>query len=247
MIQCEIIRDLMPNYIDEMTSAKSNQEIEKHLETCDKCRKYHDSMKKTLHSELSVKITPDEIQPFKKVKKALNIRNIVLIIFIVGFIGSVIYGQYENYYLYGRDADIDDVRIEYEAAPLGDDIKLITLCYQPTKEHISLAVGYQGVPTDYKEEPLEKRDENNIYMGVIKYNISPFAQDRISYGDTWEYWFLNEDTLYDVTNKEEIKLTGKEKLVIGFAADKSIEIRIKDLYTGEGLDAAGIITNSENR
>ena len=33
-MKCEIIRDLLPNYLDGLTSQASNEAIEEHLETC---------------------------------------------------------------------------------------------------------------------------------------------------------------------------------------------------------------------
>ena len=40
-MKCEIIRDLLPLYIDGLTSKESNQEIEKHLKNCEECQKYY--------------------------------------------------------------------------------------------------------------------------------------------------------------------------------------------------------------
>ena len=39
-MKCEIIRDLLPSYLDELTSAESNQAIEEHLQECKDCRKH---------------------------------------------------------------------------------------------------------------------------------------------------------------------------------------------------------------
>ena len=33
-MKCEMIRDLLPLYIDGLTSEESNKEIDKHLKTC---------------------------------------------------------------------------------------------------------------------------------------------------------------------------------------------------------------------
>ena len=43
-MKCEIIRDLLPLYIDGLTSKESNQEIEKHLKNCEECQKYYQEM-----------------------------------------------------------------------------------------------------------------------------------------------------------------------------------------------------------
>ncbi len=43
-MKCEIIRDLLPSYLDHLTSEDSNLEIENHLRTCESCRSYFDEM-----------------------------------------------------------------------------------------------------------------------------------------------------------------------------------------------------------
>ncbi len=45
-MKCEIIRDLFPSYIDELTSEESNEAVEEHLEKCKECRDYLEAMKK---------------------------------------------------------------------------------------------------------------------------------------------------------------------------------------------------------
>lgn len=72
MKECKIIRDLIPNYIDGLTSQESNEYIEKHLETCDECTTYLNDMKS--HIELKEKETiKAEVDYMKKAKKKMNI------------------------------------------------------------------------------------------------------------------------------------------------------------------------------
>ena len=44
-MKCEVIRDLLPSYIDELTNNVTNEEIKKHLEECETCRQYYEEMK----------------------------------------------------------------------------------------------------------------------------------------------------------------------------------------------------------
>ena len=43
-IPCEVIRDLLPSYIDELTSETTNRVIREHLESCEDCRAVYASM-----------------------------------------------------------------------------------------------------------------------------------------------------------------------------------------------------------
>ena len=66
-MKCEIIRDLLPLYIDGLTSKESNQEIEKHLKNFEECQKYYQEMTGDIDN-FSV-ITNEEIEDVNLIKK----------------------------------------------------------------------------------------------------------------------------------------------------------------------------------
>ena len=66
-MKCEIIRDLLPLYIDGLTSKESNQEIEKHLKNCEECQKYYQETTGDIDN-FSV-ITNEEIEDVNLIKK----------------------------------------------------------------------------------------------------------------------------------------------------------------------------------
>lgn len=72
-MKCTIIQDLLPLYCDGLTSSDSNEEIEKHLTDCEKCREVYDNMKA---KEMNINIPERDVKPLKAVKK----RNIAKII-----------------------------------------------------------------------------------------------------------------------------------------------------------------------
>ncbi|GAB6991917.1 zf-HC2 domain-containing protein [Paenibacillus pini] len=43
-MKCDIVRDLLPSYIENLTSPSSNEEIEQHLTSCEHCRQFHQEM-----------------------------------------------------------------------------------------------------------------------------------------------------------------------------------------------------------
>ena len=66
-IPCEVIRDLLPSYIDELTSDVTNREIEAHVYECENCKKVLEQM-----SAPELEITEEdskEIDFLKKTKK----------------------------------------------------------------------------------------------------------------------------------------------------------------------------------
>lgn len=67
-MKCEIVRDLLPLYIDGITSEVSGKEIEAHLETCSECRQYYQEMRNRL-PEIQPKAEADSVEIIKKAGK----------------------------------------------------------------------------------------------------------------------------------------------------------------------------------
>lgn len=58
-ISCNLIKDLLPNYIEKLTSEESNIEIRAHLETCDNCANTYQRM---IRKEDSMEQIPNDIE-----------------------------------------------------------------------------------------------------------------------------------------------------------------------------------------
>ena len=50
-LPCEIVRDLLPSYIDELTSEMSTKAVDEHLKECEKCQNILGEMKRDLVQE----------------------------------------------------------------------------------------------------------------------------------------------------------------------------------------------------
>lgn len=66
---CEIIKDLLPLYVDRLTSEESNKLIEEHINACDKCKEMLENMKM---EETSNSDEIKTIDYLKKVKVSLT-------------------------------------------------------------------------------------------------------------------------------------------------------------------------------
>ncbi len=81
--ECKVIQDLLPNYIENLTSKETNNFIQEHLNECDDCKNVLESMKKNLEVN-TVKSDGREVKYIKKYNNRLKVlRNILLIIVIV--------------------------------------------------------------------------------------------------------------------------------------------------------------------
>ena len=78
-IECKLVQDLLPNYIEKVTNEETNQYIEEHLQNCTDCEKIYTSMT----GEIKAKTldTDKTVDYMKKAKIALE--GVVAIILLV--------------------------------------------------------------------------------------------------------------------------------------------------------------------
>ena len=82
---CKIVQDLLPNYIENLTSQETNNYIKEHLEQCNECNKIFENMKKKLEPTNEI-IDKREINYIKKYSSKLKILRNALIIIIILFV-----------------------------------------------------------------------------------------------------------------------------------------------------------------
>lgn len=90
-INCNIIKDLLPSYIDDISSKETTQLVEEHLIECENCKKILDEMKKEIRiSSVDEKMAIKTF--FKKIYKkriVAIILSITITLFLVIFVGFV--------------------------------------------------------------------------------------------------------------------------------------------------------------
>ncbi|MBP5529535.1 MAG: zf-HC2 domain-containing protein [Lachnospiraceae bacterium] len=89
--KCSLIKDLLPSYIDELTSEETNKEIENHLSECPDCKKIYESMKGDIPGEKEIesgeKYDEDLLRKISlDVKKKTNRSKTAFIIAIVAIV-----------------------------------------------------------------------------------------------------------------------------------------------------------------
>ena len=96
-MKCEVVKDLMPLYVDELCSEETTGEIREHIKECELCRKKMQELEMPIED-----ITPEEeisIEPMKKVNRKLHTKNIwiggisLLAVIIIGSISFLSYNQ----------------------------------------------------------------------------------------------------------------------------------------------------------
>lgn len=77
--ECDIVQDLLFSYNDGVLSETSTELVEEHLKKCDKCKKNLEEIKQESVKKNQVK----EIDFFKKIKKNINKKNIIILVFFI--------------------------------------------------------------------------------------------------------------------------------------------------------------------
>lgn len=88
-MKCEIIKDLLPSYVEELTSEESNQEIREHLNHCADCSAYELQMRTPNTYQNSI-VLPEEINYLKKIKRKQFLYQIIIGL-LVGITFTFIY------------------------------------------------------------------------------------------------------------------------------------------------------------
>ena len=83
--ECKIVQDLLPNYIDKLTSEESNQYIDEHINSCCECKKVLKDMEEEIKSN-SKENDKRKIDYMKKVKNKLGTVHIIKTAFLTTFL-----------------------------------------------------------------------------------------------------------------------------------------------------------------
>lgn len=103
-VTCNIIRDLMPSYVDEICSEDSKNLINEHIQTCKPCKEFLESMKQPLQS-IELNGENDKLKakkPFKKINKMHRIRIIIVVIVVmvmtmIGMVAAINVGVIDDF------------------------------------------------------------------------------------------------------------------------------------------------------
>lgn len=144
--ECDLVRDLLFSYNDNILSNTSKELVEEHLKECNECKKILEEIKQESNEKKQVK----EIDFLKSIKKNINKKNIIILIVFILLIIIILFNVqvYKNYNeiastmeIYLKD-DITEEQIE------NIKNKLLEKCDNIELEYVS------------KEKALEKFKNN---------------------------------------------------------------------------------------
>ena len=86
--ECKLVQDLLPNYIEKLTSEESNKIIEEHLRKCSECRKILENMQNDigLKSKEQCKKETKYMKKYSSKLKILKFLGLILLIIVLTFV-----------------------------------------------------------------------------------------------------------------------------------------------------------------
>ena len=93
--ECDLVKDLLFSYNDNILSNTSKELVEEHLKKCDECKKILEEIKQDSNDKKQIK----EIDFLKSIKKNINKKNIIILIVFIFLVIIILFNVqvYKNY------------------------------------------------------------------------------------------------------------------------------------------------------
>lgn len=166
-LECDVIRDLLPSYVDEICSEATKQCVEGHLRDCPKCDRLARQLRDTDFS--THKLEQREFDGYKKAKRQMGQQGISSALLAVSLVFSAIAGSW----LLVHGGGVRSVPTYYA---------LLSICIVCT-----IYFAYVHRPS----EPIQKADRSMARLSVlgtlyltwfIVYSLEEFETGRIPFG-----------------------------------------------------------------
>lgn len=196
--ECEIVKDLLPNYIEDLVSKETREYIDKHIKNCSKCKELLENMREssTLEEKQNVKEEEVEIRHIKKYKRRIKIFKISIIslVLIVILLLSLFFCTYLPKYLilsktYNRIKEISNK----------DNYKISTSEY-----YVDGGKKYKYTTTYFYKDGKYKEEQN--YSNLSEY-------EKIYYGDINTDIDVFIDKKTNDISQEYSQIKGKEEIM----------------------------------
>lgn len=90
--ECKLVQDLLPNYIEKLTSKESNKIIETHLKECPECKRILEDMQYDigLKSKEQCQKETKYMKKYRNKLKILKFLGLILLIIVLAFVVNTI-------------------------------------------------------------------------------------------------------------------------------------------------------------
>lgn len=190
-ISCDVIKDVLPLYVDGVVSDATKEMVEEHLSSCDSCREEAKILQQDIVLPSTKNIQLSEAMAFKKMKSYLRKKNVIIfvstmiaaILLVVGIHSYAILAKtcipYDKEIISINETD-GKLYAVYQDENLGGTVSLAPLkvTINGEEQNIIVFYYYETPWSKYIQPIFEKDDVENTFCLGEKDEI-----DQIYYGE----------------------------------------------------------------
>lgn len=211
--ECDIVKDLLPNYIEDLASIETKKYIENHINSCNQCRQALEIMRddRTSNKNNENQEEKIELNNFKKYRRKI----LLLKLFSIGFILVLLIIVLSFVLKYNHiDSLMNNLKNKKEELIALDNYSIYT-----TSHHIN----YKTDTEDYYYN--EYYYKGGKYKTISKsYGINRWRLDGTSSNDEIGISYGIVDT------NEQIIINNRDNKIIKYTTNYNINSKIDDLY-----------------
>jgi hypothetical protein len=208
-----VFKDLVPSYLEQLTSEETNKQMGLHMEQCKECREYvHDMREEWMSEHVHVQAKEDRNVDYLKKVRLKNRKKIFTIVTSLVSIFLILTIGYYMLYIKMWIADPNDVQTTIQTQG-----NTVTLTFSSKQDNRYLLL---------RKEQLNQGYTDNMIVYEMREDLSTPA--NLMDGINITYTFLDENTLL-LDNGKEKKLTADDKILIQYK-DHTKELSLMDLY-----------------
>ena len=203
-LDCNIVRDMLPLFIENLTSEDSNNAINQHLEQCEYCRKYLENIQKPIDCPT---VPKKEIDYMRKVKHSFKQRAYILSGVITIFC-IILIGIFLRLFIIGTPIFIGDAPINFRWN------------YDMDSKVYSIHGTIEGTNTGARIKMYEDKKNNQIKIKI--YEIMPsvfYSNNQFSVKIPWN-------------GEADIVWQGNERQQI-ITSSQYLNLSISEFYKGD--------------
>ena len=192
-IDCRIIQDLLPSYVDGLTSEYTNQAVEEHVKSCEPCSQMLQRMQEP---EKRGESAEKEVDYMKKVRKKMSRMVAVSIISI----GMFLLGILACFMIYERV-----VPKNYQDVFVNEEVNYYVASYPASGSEITLgkhAVKELNRMLELGKYYYEGREENIIEGDLIHVFVRCFYGQEYEFKITDQHKIYYDGKVYDVRDSK---------------------------------------------